>query len=56
MKQKKQRRGTVEQTNEMAQVFNRKLSYNQSFSHQADDEEVHSESEALYHHYSDDED
>ncbi|WP_394220026.1 hypothetical protein [Halobacillus trueperi] len=56
MNQKKHRRGTVEQTSEMAQVFNRKLSYNQSFSHQADDSEVHTESEALYHHYSDDED
>ncbi|CDQ21579.1 hypothetical protein SAMN05192559_11118 [Halobacillus karajensis] len=56
MKKRKPRRGNVKQTNEMAQVFNRKLHYNQAFSHQTDNAEVHSESEALYHHYADDED
>lgn len=56
MENHKIRRGKVEQTNEIAEVFNRKMSYNQAFSHQTEDSEPHSESEALYHHYSDDED
>jgi hypothetical protein len=56
MENQKLRRGKVEQTNEMAEVFNRKLNYNQAFSHQPEDSEAHTESDALNHHYSDDED
>ncbi|WP_226585280.1 hypothetical protein [Halobacillus litoralis] len=53
MTEKKTRRGTVEQTNEMAQIFNKPMRYNQAFSHQREDSEDHSESDAMYHHYSD---
>lgn len=53
MKNPLTRRGKVEQTNEMAEMFNRSIKYNKAFTHESDDTEDHSESDALYHHYSD---
>ncbi|MGP4062657.1 hypothetical protein [Halobacillus sp. H74] len=55
MKERKTRRGEVEQTNEAAEIFNKSMRFNRAFIPDQEDEQTedHSESDALYHHYSD---
>lgn len=55
MTNKKQRRGRVEDTNEAAEIFSSRLTYTKAFVPQQETkaEENHSEGEAMYHHYTD---
>jgi hypothetical protein len=55
MKEQKTRRGTVEQTNEAAEIFSQAMRFNKAFApdRKAEQLDEDSESDALLHHYSD---
>ncbi|MGI8316426.1 hypothetical protein [Halobacillus mangrovi] len=55
MEDRKTRRGTVEQTNEAAEIFSQAMRFNKVFApdQKAEKLEDDSESDAMLHHYSD---
>lgn len=55
MNERNPRRGKVEQTNEAAEIFSKAMRFNKAFTpdQKANTLEDESESDAMYHHYSD---